>query len=223
MMNRKRRSLTGMLFIVMSIVFVSFQAKAGDIYVYDDGQQVTVAWPTNAEGNYWKVYSEDLTVETGVAVIHGVTFGREMVITGLKYHNIYKIYVEAYDETLTLLDVIGSKYITFALDSNDPDSGVCICNCPEIPDPPKTVLYGVVADGWATGIAIGNGTSEKQLVTLYINETIHHVSVPSNSCKTMLLTALVDEPKPYVITYDASDGVGVVAVLMNGVGVCAQN
>lgn len=219
-----------MFIVSLMLAFTVFLTPAfAGIFAYDDGQRLTVAWP-NEDGYYWKVYTQNMS--DGLDVVdQGITFEKEKIISGLEYHKIYQITVDAYDSEFTFIQTVGIKYITFALSS---ESGVCVCpecpTCPECPDCicpdliiPQKVFFGMVGPGCWTAITISNATLSTQTIILYVNNVEHFMNVPSQSSDAVLLSSIVNDPGLYAISYDAPEGVGISVFVNDGKSSTVQN
>lgn len=204
--------------LVIMILVLFCSPAIAEIFVHDDGTRLTVSWPATG-AFYYDVALENLTTDS--SMIEGPVFDSVIIISRLAYHNIYGITVRAYNMDGERLDNIGEKYITFALDES---SGNCVCVCPEIP---KKVFFGVIAEGWWTGITVNNTGSESQSVIIKVGSISRIVVVSSHSTEIFLLSDLVDDntPKSYPIAYETeSPDVGVTVLIGDQVNnVCAQN
>ena len=202
--------------MIVALFLICTTAKA-DIFVVDDGTQLTVSWSAVGDAFYYEVELENLTGTS--AIYEEYVFDPFIVINGLVYHDIYKITVTALDDDEDE-SCVGEKYITFALDET---SGNCICNCPELP---KKVLFGLVDENWWTAITVNNASSESQSVIINAGTFSKVVVVPSNSSEVFLLRELIEDttPKQYPISYETtSSDIGISVISGIGNSFCSQN
>ena len=208
------------LAIAIMAMIMACSTTHAEIFVHDDGTQLTVSWPDDPKAFYYDVVLANLTENT--STIEGPVFGPSIVIDGLNYHNIYGIMVRAWNADGEELESVGQKYITFALEQT---SGNCVCICPELVVP-KKVFYGLVSDIWWTGIAISNAGDTSQSVVLKIGTIDKMVTVPSHTVEAFLLRDLIGDttPKSYPIAYETeSADVGVTVLISDSLNICAQN
>ena len=203
--------------MIMALILVCTTARA-DIFVYDDGTQLTVSWTEVDTAFYYEVVLENLT--KGTTRDPATTFDPFIIISGLVYHDIYEITVKAcYDGNASDTEV-GTKYITFALDES---SGNCVCVCPDLP---KKVFFGLISPDWWTGIAISNAGDESQSVVIKAGNVSKIVVVSSHSTEGFLLEEMIKDTTPeyYPITYETdSPDVGVTVLVGYGDGFSSQN
>ena len=204
--------------MIMALILVCTTARA-DIFVYDDGTQLTVSWSEVSDAFYYEVELNNLTKGT-LTTEEGPVFDPFIVISGLVYHDIYEIIVKAYKNDGTELSDAGKKYITFALDEA---SGNCVCVCPDLP---KKVFFGLISPDWWTGIAISNAGDESQSVVIKAGNVSKIVVVSSHSTEAFLLEEMIEDTTPeyYPITYETdSPDVGVTVLVGYGDGFSSQN
>jgi hypothetical protein len=204
--------------MIMALILVCTTARA-DIFVYDDGTQLTVSWTEDLSVFYYEVILKNHT--KGTTRDSATTFDPFIIISGLVYHDIYEITVKAYyNGDTSSTEEVGTKYITFALDES---SGNCVCVCPEFP---KKVFFGLISPDWWTGIAISNAGDESQSVVIKAGNVSKIVVVSSHSTEGFLLEEMIEDTTPeyYPITYETdSPDVGVTVLIGYGDGFSSQN
>jgi hypothetical protein len=209
-------------FMIMALILVCTTARADDIFVYDDGTQLTISWSESEvdDAFYYEVILENKT-DGSIKYPEELVFDPFIVISGLVYHNIYKITVKAYNNDGDIeIKTVGETYITFALDES---SGSCVCVCPEFP---KKVFFGLISPDWWTGIAINNAGNESQSVVITAGNRSKTVDVSSHSTEAILLEEIIDDSTTeyYPITYETdSPDVGVTVLIGDAVGFSFQN
>lgn len=206
--------------MVMMLLLICNIASA-DIFINDDGTQLTISWSKVTDAFYYDVEVRNLTSPT-TAPITGCVFDPYITVNGLIYHNIYSVTVKAFDNDGDYIENVGQKYITFALDES---SGNCICNC-DCPNIPKKVFYGLISDDWWTGIAINNASTQSQTVVINIGTISKTIIIPSHFTEAFLLSDIIEDttPKRYPITYETdSPDIGITVLMGDGVNVCSQN
>lgn len=206
--------------MIMALILVCTTARA-DIFVYDDGTQLTISWSKVSSAFYYDVDLINLTKSPETTTTEGSVFDPFIIISGLVYHDIYEIIVKAYDNDGKKLSDVGKKCITFALDES---SGNCVCVCPDLP---KKVFFGLISPDWWTAIAINNAGDESQSVVIKAGNVSNKiVVVSSHSTEAFLLEEMIEDTTPeyYPITYETdSPDVGVTVLVGYGDGFSSQN
>lgn len=206
--------------MVMMLLLVCNIASA-DIFINDDGTQLTISWSEVPDTFYYEVKVENLT-NSSTATLTEHVFDPYIVVNGLIYHDIYKITVVSYENGTNITNTVGNAHITFALDES---SGNCICNC-DCPNIPKKVFYGLISDDWWTGIAINNASTQSQTVVINIGTISKTIIIPSHFTEAFLLSDIIEDttPKRYPITYEAdSPDIGVTVLISDGINMGSQN
>ena len=199
--------------VIMAIMFLVIASVVNaEVFVNDDGTQLTVSWSEVSSTFYYEVNVENLTMPSTVAIIKHV-FDPYVTVSGLIYHNIYRVTVMAYSYNGNDATGVGEKYITFAVEKSS-ETCICNCNCPEIP---KKIFYGISSEQWCTGIAINNSSDALQCVSLKIGAYNKQIVVPSNSTEIRLLSDLIGESDvmiPISLEADSAE-IGITVVTYN--------